>query len=43
LLGLDGCNSIGGALQQKFTIKDEKGREVSGDIEGTAYQLFQEE
>ena len=43
LLGLDGCCSIGGALQQKFSLKDENGQEVSGDIESAAYQIFQEE
>ncbi len=41
LLGLDGSASIGG-IQETYDLKDEKGNQLSGDIEGYAYDYFQE-
>lgn len=41
LLGLDGCASIGGT-QENYEIKDEKGNQLSGEIEGYAYEYFHE-
>lgn len=41
-LGLDGCASIGG-VQEDYELKDENGNPLSGDIEGYAYDYFQEE
>jgi hypothetical protein len=41
LLGLDGCASIGG-IQETFDLKDENGNQLSGEIEGYAYEYFQE-
>ncbi|MGB0871049.1 MAG: hypothetical protein ACPGSD_15770 [Flavobacteriales bacterium] len=42
LLGIDGCASIGG-VQEDYELKDENGNLLSGDIEGYAYDYFQEE
>ena len=42
LLGLDGCASIGG-IQEMYDLKDENGNQLSGEIEGYAYEYFQEE
>ncbi|MBX2827449.1 MAG: hypothetical protein KTR22_04770 [Flavobacteriaceae bacterium] len=39
LLGLDGSASIGG-VQEMYDIKDEKGNQISGEIEGYAYEYF---
>ncbi|NOU61990.1 hypothetical protein [Marinifilum caeruleilacunae] len=39
LLGLDGCSSIGGA-QEMYELKDENGNQLSGEIEGFAYEVF---
>jgi len=41
LLGLDGCASIGGT-QEAYNLKDEKGNQLNGEIEGFAYYYFQE-
>jgi hypothetical protein len=41
LLGLDGCSSIGG-IQEMYDLKDENGNQLSGEIEGYAYDYFQE-
>ena len=41
LLGLDGCASIGG-IQEMYDLKDEDGNQLSGEIEGYAYEYFQE-
>ncbi len=41
LLGLDGSASIGG-IQEMYDLKDEKGNQLSGEIEGYAYEYFQE-
>ena len=41
LLGLDGSASIGG-IQEMYQLKDEKGNLLSGEIEGFAYEYFQE-
>jgi hypothetical protein len=41
LLGLDGCASIGG-IQEMYELKDENGNQLNGEIEGIAYQYFQE-
>jgi hypothetical protein len=41
LLGLDGCSSIGGT-QEIYELKDEDGNQLSGEIEGHAYEYFQE-
>ena len=41
LLGLDGCASIGG-IQEMYDLKDENGNQLSGEIEGYAYEYFQE-
>ena len=41
LLGLDGNASIGG-IQQMYQLKDEKGNQISGKIEGYAFEYFQE-
>ncbi len=41
LLGLDGCASIGG-IQELYEIKDENGNQLNGEIEGYAYEYFQE-
>ena len=41
LLGLDGCASIGGK-QELDDLKDEKGNQLSGEIEGIAYEYFHE-
>ncbi|MGV0978019.1 hypothetical protein [Empedobacter falsenii] len=41
LLGLDGCASIGNN-QELYEIKDENGNLISGEIEGYAYEYFQE-
>ncbi|WP_343635655.1 hypothetical protein [Fluviicola sp.] len=39
LLGLDGCASIGG-IQEMYELRDENGNQLSGDIEGYAYEYF---
>lgn len=39
LLGLDGCTSIGG-IQELYELKDENGNQLSGNIEGFAYDYF---
>ncbi len=39
LLGLDGCASIGG-IQELYDLKDENGNQLSGEIEGYAYEYF---
>lgn len=41
LLGLDGCASIGGT-QELYDLKDENGNQLSGEIEGFAYEYFHE-
>jgi hypothetical protein len=41
LLGLDGCASIGG-IQEMYDLKDENGNQLSGEIEGYAYEYFHE-
>jgi hypothetical protein len=41
LLGLDGCASIGG-IQERYDLKDENGNQLSGEIEGYAYEYFHE-
>ncbi|RKQ49480.1 hypothetical protein BXY85_0469 [Roseivirga pacifica] len=41
LLGLDGCASIGGT-QESYDLKDENGSQLSGEIEGYAYEYFHE-
>ena len=41
LLGLDGCASIGG-VQEMYDLKDENGNQLNGEIEGYAYDYFQE-
>ena len=41
LLGIDGCTSIGG-IQEMYELKDENGNQLSGEIEGIAYEYFQE-
>ena len=41
LLGLDGCASIGG-IQESYDLKDENGNQLSGEIEGYAYEYFHE-
>ncbi|WP_181858425.1 hypothetical protein [Winogradskyella arenosi] len=41
LLGLDGCASIGG-IQETYELKDENGNQLNGEIEGYAYEYFQE-
>ena len=41
LLGLDGCASIGG-IQKMYDLKDENGNQLSGKIEGYAYEYFHE-
>jgi hypothetical protein len=41
LLGLDGCASIGG-IQEIYDLKDEDGNQLSGEIEGYAYEYFHE-
>ena len=41
LLGLDGCASIGG-IQEIYDLKDEDGNQISGEIEGYAYEYFHE-
>ncbi|WP_434035707.1 hypothetical protein [Formosa sp. 4Alg 33] len=41
LLGLDGCASIGG-IQEMYELKDENGNQLSGEIEGYAYEYFHE-
>ncbi len=41
LLGLDGCASIGG-IQELYDLKDENGNQLSGEIEGYAYEYFHE-
>jgi len=41
LLGLDGSASIGG-IQEMYDLKDENGNQLSGEIEGYAYEYFQE-
>ncbi|MGM8363832.1 hypothetical protein ACSV4D_18110 [Flavobacterium sp. ARAG 55.4] len=43
LVGLDGGTSIGNGLQQIFELRDENGNELSGDLEGYAYEYFYEE
>ncbi len=40
LLGLDGCAAIGG-IQEIYDLKDESGKQLSGEIEGYAYEYFQ--
>ena len=40
LLGLDGCASIG-HNQILYDLKDEEGNQISGDIEGYAWEQFQ--
>ncbi len=42
LLGLDGSTSIGG-VQEMYDLKDENGNQLSGEIEGYAYEYFHEE
>jgi len=41
LLGLDGCASIGG-IQEIYDLKDQNGNQLSGEIEGYAYEFFHE-
>lgn len=41
LLGLGGCASIGG-IQEMYDLKDEKGNQLNGEIEGYAYEYFHE-
>jgi hypothetical protein len=41
LLGLDGSASIGG-IQEMYELKDEDGNQLSGEIEGYAYEYFRE-
>lgn len=41
LLGLDGFASIGG-IQEMYDLKDENGNQISGEIEGYAYEYFHE-
>ncbi|MCH4829247.1 hypothetical protein [Flavobacterium columnare] len=41
LLGLDGCASIGG-IQQMYDLRDEDGNQLSGEIDGYAYEYFYE-
>ena len=41
LLGLDGSASIGG-IQEMYDLKDENGNQLSGEIEGFAYEYFHE-
>ena len=41
LLGLDGCASIGG-IQEMYDLKSENGNQISGEIEGYAYEYFHE-
>jgi len=41
LLGLDGCNSIGG-IQEDYDLKDENGNQLNGEIEEYAYDYFQD-
>ena len=41
LLGLDGSASIGG-IQEMYDLKDENGNQLSGEIEGYAYEYFHE-
>ncbi|WP_378172590.1 hypothetical protein [Aquimarina sp. SS2-1] len=41
LLGLDGSASIGGT-QEMYDLKDENGNQLSGEIEGYAYEYFHE-
>ena len=41
LLGLDGSASIG-RIQEMYDLKDENGNQLSGEIEGYAYEYFQE-
>lgn len=41
LLGLDGCASIGG-IQEMYDLKDENGNQLTGEIEGYAYEYFHE-
>lgn len=41
LLGLDGCASIGG-IQEMYELKDENGNQLTGEIEGYAYEYFHE-
>lgn len=48
LLGLDGCTSIGGLLQQRYTVLDENnkqvcGKEHLGEVEALAYEYFHEQ
>ncbi len=40
LLGLDGTASIGG-IQEMYNIKDEKGNQLSEEIEAYAFEYFQ--
>jgi hypothetical protein len=42
LLGLDGAASIGGT-QELYELKAENGNQLSGEIEGYAYEYFQEQ
>lgn len=42
LLGLDGSASIGG-IQEVYDLKDENGNQLSGEIEGYAYEYFHRE
>ena len=42
LLGLDGSASIGG-IQEVYDLKDENGNQLSGEIEGYAYDYFHRE
>ncbi|WP_405207157.1 hypothetical protein [Aquimarina sp. LLG6339-5] len=41
LLGLDGSASIGG-IQKMYDLKDKNGNQLSGEIEGYAYEYFHE-
>ncbi len=41
LLGLDGSASIGG-IQELYDLKVENGNQLSGEIEGHAYEYFHE-
>lgn len=41
LLGLDGSASIGGT-QELYDLKDGNGNQLSGEIEGYAYEYFYE-
>ena len=44
LLGLDGCTSLGDAIQQSYQIRSEDGSDITaggGELEALAYEHFQ--